>query len=179
VRRDRALAQLDRSGDDAVPRVVEQAMTRLAIGFTGTRDGMTGKQRASVALIMQDVLARAVGEGITDRSAHHGDCVGADAEFHELVRLRPVPWAITMVVHPGPAGRLSAGCGWPAERRPRLPFMERNANIVAESTVMIAAPVGMTEERSGTWATINMARHAERPLAIAWPDGFVTWERWP
>ena len=44
------------------------------IGFTGTRHGMTPLQRAGVAAILQQVA------GTGGFVAHHGDCIGADAE---------------------------------------------------------------------------------------------------
>jgi hypothetical protein len=45
----------------------------MKVGFTGTRKGMTPQQRVAFAELV-----------ITLRptQAHHGDCVGADAEFH-------------------------------------------------------------------------------------------------
>ncbi len=58
--------------------------------------------------------------------------------------------------------------------------MRRNADIVRESNIMIAAPFEETEqERGGTWRTIGMARKAKKPLAIVWRDGRVEKERWP
>ncbi len=57
--------------------------------------------------------------------------------------------------------------------------MRRNADIVNESTVMIAAPFEDVEQTSGgTWRTIGMARKKLRPLVIVWRDGHVTRERW-
>jgi hypothetical protein len=41
----------------------------LRIGFTGTRQGMTKRQRNA----LRDLLA-----------AHHGDAVGVDAEAHDI-----------------------------------------------------------------------------------------------
>jgi hypothetical protein len=57
--------------------------------------------------------------------------------------------------------------------------MRRNKNIVRVSTVMVAAPLELIEQaHGGTWRTVEMARKAKRPLAIAWHDGGVTRERW-
>src|SRR5262245_38799399 len=63
------------------------------IGFTGTRHGMTPSQRLAVTAVVHEV---AHDSGFV---AHHGDCVGADAEFHDLCRVEPLS---TIVVHPGP-----------------------------------------------------------------------------
>lgn len=140
------------------------------IGFTGTRHGMTVAQRGAVARLL-DELAPAAFVG------HHGDCVGADAEFHDLCRARP---GSVIVIHPGPVSDLEhqAGC-LGDELREALPHMRRNKNIVLASTVMIAAPFEDTaQDYGGTWRTIGMARKANRPLAILQRSGQVIRERW-
>ena len=143
-----------------------------AIGFTGTRHGMTRVQLRAVEQLVADLT-----RGEPPCWAHHGDCVGADAEFHGVVAAID---GARIVVHPGPAYDIArqAGCAG-HERREPLPHMRRNANIVRESTVMIAAPYQETERRSGgTWATIRMARMAGKPLAIVYPSGVVATEWW-
>lgn len=141
------------------------------LGFTGTRHGMTPQQRATVTAIVQEVAQG--GEFV----AHHGDCVGADAEFHDLCRTEPCSM---IVVHPGPLDDLPNQAGRVGDSRHEpLTHMRRNKNIVMTSTVMIAAPLERIEQaHGGTWRTIEMARKAKRPLAIAWHDGGVTRERW-
>jgi hypothetical protein len=54
--------------------------TTRHIGFTGTRHGMTPAQRHAVSQLIAELAAGAA------FTAHHGDCVGADAEFHDLCR---------------------------------------------------------------------------------------------
>jgi hypothetical protein len=141
------------------------------IGFTGTRHGMTPPQRAAVAAILEP-LAEPGGF-----VAHHGDCIGADAEFHDLCRELPQSF---IVVHPGPLDDLPNQAGRVGdERRLPVPHMRRNKNIVMASTVMIAAPLEVAQQPyGGTWRTIEMTRKAKRPLAIVWRDGAVTDERW-
>jgi hypothetical protein len=143
----------------------------LQVGFTGTRHGMTPSQRSAVTAIVEEV---AHGAGFV---AHHGDCVGADAEFHDLCRMNPLN---VIVVHPGPLDDLPNQAGRVGDsRRESLPHMRRNKNIVMASTVMIAAPFESIEQAfGGTWRTIEMTRKAKRPLAIVWRDGAVTRERW-
>ena len=58
-----------------------------AIGFTGTRYGMTVAQRRT----LRSLLANGAG-----REFHHGDCVGADAEAHDIA----VALGIEPVIHP-------------------------------------------------------------------------------
>lgn len=141
------------------------------IGFTGTRNGMTPAQRLAVIAVVQEVTRGAA------FVAHHGDCVGADAEFHDLCRMEPLS---AIVVHPGPLEDLPNQAGRVGDsRRESAPHMRRNKNIVMASMVMIAAPFEPVEQtQGGTWRTIEMARKAKRPLAIVWRDGAVARERW-
>ena len=140
-------------------------------GFTGTRHGMTPLQRAGVAAILQQVA------GTGGFVAHHGDCIGADAEFHDLCRELPQSF---IIVHPGPLDDLPNQARRVGdERRLPAPHMRRNKNIVKASTVMIAAPFELTQqEHGGTWRTIDMARTAKVPLAIVSPWGVRATERW-
>lgn len=144
----------------------------VSIGFTGTRYGMTTEQRRRV---LHMLLEYTFGCEFT---AHHGDCIGADAEFHAIARARP---GSRIVIHPGPVDDLArqAGCVGD-ERREPLPHMRRNRNIVRACTVLIAAPAEETQQpRGGTWRTVEMARQAGRPLALVLPSSAVSKERWP
>lgn len=49
------------------------------IGFTGTRKGMSSPQEDTLCNLLS-LLSGFIAV------AHHGDCLGADAEFHELCR---------------------------------------------------------------------------------------------
>jgi hypothetical protein len=136
------------------------------IGFTGTRYGMTEVQRASVIALVEEFEPVGI-EG------HHGDCIGADREFHYAVVL----CGGRVVLHPPTNPDHRAYC-MAHETRPEFPYMRRNKNIVDAVELMIAGPCEMREqERGGTWRTIQLARKAKRPLLIVWPDGRVTEER--
>lgn len=139
----------------------------MRIGFTGTRRGLTGPQRAALESLLRSL------DGVSE--AHHGDAVGADEEFGEAFhRVHPVA---TIFAHP---------CDIPSERSrlqryhdatPAKPPLDRNRDIVGASDLLVACPAGMTEERrSGTRATIRHARRVGRPLRVVWPDGTVTEE---
>ena len=52
----------------------------MILGFTGTREGLTDKQKI---LLMTEVLFLQRQFGIEE--AHHGACAGADHQFHDLV----------------------------------------------------------------------------------------------
>ena len=47
----------------------------MIVGFTGTRNGMTGQQNEAI----RKWIAKN-----KPSEFHHGDCVGADAEAHDL-----------------------------------------------------------------------------------------------
>lgn len=133
----------------------------IHIGFTGTRQGMTQNQSRRVAELADDIA------GGRPVIAHHGCCVGSDADFHAICHERR--WHV--VGHPA--------TGWPHapycarvicdEVADPLPFLSRNADIVDAVCdedvygVMFAAPYESTmQRRGGTWSTIRMALRARR-----------------
>src|SRR5262245_13605371 len=130
----------------------------IHVGFTGTRHGATDAQHAAMRRLL---------ETLTEVTAHHGDCVGADAQFHAIARA--LKWRI--VIHPPVDDSERARCEGDESRAP-LTHMKRNKAIVDAATLMLAAPYQMTEqELGGTWKTIRMARKAKKPLVIVFPDG--------
>jgi len=137
------------------------------VGFTGTQEGMTSQQIAKVREFMIS---------LNPIKAHHGDCIGADAQFHSICR----DLMIYIVGHPGMDAKgysRKRAFGKCDEINPVLPYLERNQNIVNECTILIAAPEGYLEEvRSGTWSTVRKARKANRALFIVFPDGTISTE---
>lgn len=116
-----------------------------AVGFTGTREGMTFEQRDRVARMLNDAVAA----GATH--FHHGCAVGADTE----------------------AAKIAAGLGLQIVEHPAGDDpLARNREIVAAVDWLVAAPAQLREvRRSGTWATVRYARAAKVPVAIAYRDG--------
>lgn len=142
------------------------------IGFTGTRHGLETMQYESLGLLMDEIMAQACrdGDGV---GVHHGDCIGADEQFHKLAREIGYAVAIHPSTHP-----LRAHCQGDKMHEPKA-TLARNADIVAASEIMLACPYEFEEQpRGGTWTTIRMARKAGKPLAIVLPDGTVQRERW-
>ncbi len=131
----------------------------MNIGFTGTQNGMTNKQKQSV----RRLLATEV-----DFTLHHGDCIGADAEADEIAKEIGED---NTVIHPPEISAKRAFCSSTNIKDPK-PYLERNHDIVDDSEYLIATP-GTTEEvlRSGTWATIRYARKQQKHVAIVYPDG--------
>jgi hypothetical protein len=133
-------------------------MTDRHIGFTGTRNGMTTEQARAVESLLHGY----------DR-LHHGDCVGSDAQVHDIAFNR----GLTIEIHPPKLSSLRAWCRADIYRDPRE-YISRNHAIVDSTEGLIAVPAGMEEERhSGTWATIRYARKIGKPVWIVFPDGSV------
>lgn len=126
----------------------------MRIGFSGTRLGMNDKQRAEFAELI--TLYRPI-------EFHHGDCVGADAEAHAIVRAQ-LGSRCRIISHPCKNRMMRAFCVAEETRSAKAPI-DRNHDIVNETDHLIAAPATMIEvvRGSGTWATIRYAEKvAER-----------------
>ena len=89
--------------------------------------------------------------------AHHGDCIGADEQFHNHFVY------ITKVMHAHPCDMLDLRAHCEADVIHEIkPPLVRNRDIVRSIDVLIAAPAQDHEVKrgSGTWATIRYAREA-------------------
>lgn len=132
-------------------------MSTIKYGFTGTRNGMSTEQKNNVIKLLQ--------KDIDDKKkieAHHGDCIGADKDFHNIC----TNLKITVIIHPPDNDKLRAFCKSDNVRN-QLPYLDRNKNIVNETNILIACPVSKDEElRSGTWMTIRYAKKINRPVLI-------------
>ncbi len=130
------------------------------LGFSGTRYGMTDEQFRAVGHLVADIKAT---------HYHHGDCIGADAQFHNLV----LPLG-EIIIHPPAVDYCRAHCTMASAWMPSLPFLERNRAIVDASDALIAAPHERVEQqRGGTWSTLRYAREIGKPLYLVLPNGLV------
>jgi len=148
------------SGEEATsrPEARIQVLDIRVLGFTGTQGGLTKCQC--------EQIAEALGQ-LAPGEVHHGDCLGADAQFHALVReLLP---GTRVVIHPPRVLTKRAFCQGDEERAPRA-YLTRNRAIVRESEMLLAA-LGEPQEklRSGTWATIRFARKNSCPVHLVLP----------
>lgn len=144
----------------------------LKLGFTGTQEKPTVRQIRTVA---QAMVCHCLIEYLPVEF-HHGDCVGADYYAHLLARAL---W-FKIWIHPPTDESRRAFCNAMPERiLPAKPFLERNKDIVEATEILIAAPRGPEEVRSGTWSTVRYARKRGRPIYICWPDGRLTFENVP
>jgi len=144
-------------------------MIPLHIGFSGTRYGMTLLQRRAVYRVFR--WYRDNRNAIT---VHHGSCVGADAEAHDIARML----GLSVALHPGVSAKgdspYRAECSMlPGERvwTPRH-YFTRNAAIAACTGVLVAAAGDGTEDR-GTSHAISCAVKLERPVVIVSADGHM------
>lgn len=130
----------------------------MIYGFTGARKGMTTAQKQQLERLLRP-----------GDEFHHGDCVGADAEAHDIAMIA----SCRIIVHPSVLTDLRAHKAGHFEYPPRLPLY-RNEDIVAACDVLIAAPDTPGERtRSGTWATVRMARAMRKPLVLLLPPELI------
>jgi hypothetical protein len=142
----------------------------IRVGFTGTRFGMTKEQKLGVYELLVEMAGR-----FRPLEAHHGMCDGADWQFHVMAQTGV---GARMVGHPGPGEIGDARLKFDFVLPPAT-HMKRNKTIVLASDYMIATPREALEQlRSGTWATIRMARKANKPLAVVEPSGLIKWSNW-
>lgn len=59
----------------------------MILGMTGNRGGMTNEAKSALIAYL---------ESNTISEVHHGDCVGADKDFHDICEKR----SIKIVIHP-------------------------------------------------------------------------------
>lgn len=140
----------------------------MKLGFSGTRFGMTDLQVFHVKKLLLDLseIAPLLDEVF---EVHHGDCVGADAQFHHMAK----SVGARVVIHPPTDDRHRAFCEGDEMRDP-YPHLIRNDNIVRESEFMITAPPTVLEQvRGGTWSTNRKAAAAGKLWRTVLPSGIV------
>lgn len=140
------------------------------LGFTGTRHGMTPEQKRTLRI----VLRKHEGWWLS-----HGDCLGADEEFHRIARRLGFD-SNSIWIHPPARSELRAHCEAPPGRifLPKT-YKERDRVIVEMSARVLAAPAEAEEQlRGGTWFTVRCARELGRPVKIILPNGRVRREMW-
>lgn len=139
-----------------------------SLGFTGTRQGLTQTQRAALLRSLRKTLD-VTASGL-HQTVHHGLCVGADEEFHFLIR--SLFFKVIIVGHPGAVPERLRSSAPVDELRAVKPPIERNHDIVNETRFLLACPFGDHEIlHSGTWSTIRYAHRMGRPYTIILPDG--------
>lgn len=126
------------------------------VGFTGTQLGMSKKQKKELKKWLEEHKIQ---------EFHHGDCVGADEQAHNLAK----ELGIKVVIHPPTVPDKRAFCEG-GTILPKHDYLERNKHIVDATNLLLAAPKEMEELlRSGTWATIRYAKKTGKEVTIFYP----------
>lgn len=144
----------------------QTGVTARSIGFSGSREGMSTRQLE----VVERFLAMS-----EFKEVHHGDCTGADEQFHMIVdaKIQEGGGQIRIVIHPPDDPSYRAFC-LSSAMLPQQPYLVRNETIVKQSQVLLAAPsTSKDEPRSGTWHTIRYARKMKRKIYIVMPDGVI------
>ena len=139
-------------------------------GETGSRHGATNAQLVSVVWLWYKY-------GIY--SLHNGDCKGFDSQTFFMAKA----FGAELIMHPPKNGEWRAWNGTDDKTVTMLPvgdYFVRDRAIVNVAEVMVAASRFSVEPEhgGGTWFTINYTRKQGKPLAIIWPNGFITYENW-
>jgi len=127
----------------------------MKVGFTGTREGMNQHQKEQLVLLLSE---------LNPTEFHHGDCLGADAEAHDIVR-EFFP-QVKIIIHPPNRTYMRAYKQGNEFRQP-FEYLVRDRNIVDETEYLIGAPLRDLEEaKSGTWYTIRYSKKQNKPHRI-------------
>lgn len=130
------------------------------VGFTGNQHGMTEAQKQW----LREAFAKMPMSGW---EFHHGDCIGSDAEAHDIA----YEHGATICIHPPEydgkrAHKKGFACAFPK------PYLDRNKDIVNATEVLIGMPKEEEEQlRSGTWSTIRYAKKTGKPIRVIGPLG--------
>ena len=146
----------------------------MKIGMTGNRNGISEQSSNKLKELLKSIE-------ITE--AHHGDCTGADENFHQIM----VSFLIKIIIHPPDKNICRAYCQGDEIRKEKsyldivliktpdlksFDFKYRNKDIVNECDALLAFPSSKTETlRSGTWSTIRYAKKTNKKTIIFYPDG--------
>jgi len=130
----------------------------MILGFTGTQDGMTDRQKDATHFWFAEF-------GIGGQ-LHHGDCLGADEDAHDIA----LSLGMEVYIHPPDNPSKRANCKGAKKVYMPKPYIMRNHNIVRMCERLIATPSTDFETiRSGTWATVRFAKRQCVPVTLLKP----------
>lgn len=130
----------------------------MKLGMTGNRYGISND--AQIKLF--DFLNKN-----TTTEVHHGDCIGADAMFHNIC----TNLNIKTIIHPPDNNKMRMFCQGNVILSAKK-YLTRNRDIVNGTDILIAFPSSKEEIlRSGTWSTIRYAKKVNKKVIIIYPNG--------
>lgn len=143
----------------------------MKIGFTGTRSGMSDRQKELVMRELSVIVAHEKDEVFF----FHGGCVGADMDFHffskEFRELKDETKKIEIHVYQGHSAKNPNDHSLRGDYRdadiiyPSKTYFERNRSIVNDCDLLIATPYN-DNQQGGTWYTINYAKKVGKRIII-------------
>ena len=131
----------------------------MIIGFTGTRSGMSSKQKEEVAKLLDS-------HDMINTTVLHGGCIGADIDFHELCE------GMTREVYPGHSANAPNDLKYRGEYKDAdvihssQTHFKRNRDIVDRCDILIATPYNDDSSKGGTWYTIKYAQILNKQVII-------------
>ena len=129
----------------------------MVIGFTGTSKGMTAYQKQRVLELLQELKPDLV---------RHGDCIGADTDFHLIACSLNIPTCIHPPDNDSKRSFCKSDCILPVK-----PYLDLNKDIVDMSSILISTPETTKEDlHSGTWFSIRYAKRAGKEVIDVTPE---------
>ena len=113
----------------------------MKIAFSGSRWGMTERQKQALSLL-ESWLSGTYGGGLsfdghTNIDFHHGYCIGSDEQAAEIMSSRQT---CRLVAHPAKVDPSLRSTGRADLMKPPKQPCERNRDIVKGAVLLIAAP---------------------------------------
>lgn len=129
----------------------------MAIGVSGTRNGMNSAQYMEVERILEE------GFDISGGVLLHGDCVGVDEECHRIGRRL----GYTIEIYPPRSPKFRAFCEGDVHHLADE-YLARNRAIVGDADTMLIVPDKAPEDapRSGTWYTYRYSLEVGKPTTL-------------
>lgn len=132
----------------------------MKLGMSGNRSGLTSEA--------ENILIEFLKQNNNIREVHHGDCIGADKDFHDICNENN----LNIIIHPPTDNKLRAFCQGNTLLPPKK-YLIRNKDIVNSSDFCIFFPPGPEILKSGTWSTIRYAKKINKKYMLVYPDGNI------
>ena len=126
--------------------------------------GVTGSRHPRPAHTVAKLRNLLIEKGATE--LHHGDCIGFDAQAHDVA----CAIGVKTVAHPPDNDAARAFKNADDVRQTRA-YLDRNKAIISEIDFLVAAPDGPEKIRSGTWSTVRHAKRSGVPgVVLCWQN---------
>lgn len=124
--------------------------------MTFKKFGLNESQKNNILKLLQQEISQN-----NTLEVHHGDCIGADNQFHLIctnLLVNNQYAEIKIVIHPPINNKFRAYCE-SANICKEKPYLERDKDIVNETDELIVCPKDCRQDlRCGTWSTYRYAQ---------------------